>query len=80
MIFFSGCSFAYGVNSNVVNDAFGDKYTVFNMGMNGDINGAFQMEILLNYIREGDVFIHAPEQMSPAQLMYSFIRTVLCSL
>lgn len=72
LIFFSGCSFAYGVNSNVVNDAFGDKYTVFNMGMNGDINGAFQMEILLNYIVEGDVFIHAPEQMSPAQLMYSF--------
>lgn len=72
LIFFSGCSFAYGVNSRTIDEEFGDKYTVFNMGINGDINGAFQMEILINFITDGDVFIHSPEQMSPSQLMFSF--------
>ena len=50
LIFFSGCSFSYGVDSNLVNEVYGDEYVVFNMGMNGDINGAFQMEILINYM------------------------------
>lgn len=72
LVFFSGCSFAYGVNSRTVDEEFNREYVVFNMGMNGDINGAFQMEILINFIKEGDVFIHSPEQMSPSQLMYSF--------
>lgn len=72
LILFSGCSFAYGADCNYLSKTFGNRYTVFNMGMNGDINGAFQMEIILNFIGEGDVLVHAPEQMSPAQLMYSF--------
>ena len=72
LIFFSGCSFAYGVNSQTVDEEFKGEYVVLNMGMNGDINGAFQMEILLNYIHDGDVLIHSPEQMSPSQLMFSF--------
>lgn len=77
MIFFSGCSFAYGLDSRVVDKAFEGKYVVMNMGMNGDINGAFQMDILKNYIGKNDVFVHAPEQMSPSQLMYSFFTNNL---
>ena len=72
LIFFSGCSTAYGLVSPAVDLSFGGEYTVFNMGMNGDINGAFQMEILINYIGGGDVLVHAPEQMSPCQLMSGF--------
>lgn len=72
MIFFSGCSFAYGLDSRAVDKAFGGEYVVMNMGMNGDINGAFQMDILQNYITDGDVFVHAPEEMSPSQLMFGF--------
>lgn len=72
LIFFSGCSTAYGLVSPAVDFEFGDEYTVFNMGMNGDINGAFQLEILLHYIKEGDVLVHAPEEMSACQLMSAF--------
>ncbi|MFR5100982.1 MAG: hypothetical protein ACLTE4_00385 [Christensenellaceae bacterium] len=72
LIFFSGCSFAYGVCSDAVNDVYGDDYVVFNMGMNGDINAAFQMDIMVNYIGKDDVFVHAPEEMSPSQLMFSY--------
>ena len=69
LIMFSGCSFAYGVDSYLVNEVYGDEYVVFNMGMNGDINGAFQMEIIISYMGEGDIMVHAPEEMSPSQLM-----------
>ena len=72
LIFFSGCSFAYGVNSDAVNDVYGDEYVVFNMGMNGDINAAFQMEIIIRYMGAGDVFVHAPEEMSASQLMFNY--------
>lgn len=72
LIFFSGCSTAYGLVSPAVDFAFGGEYTVFNMGMNGDINGAFQLEIIINYICGGDVLVHAPEEMSSCQLMSAF--------
>ena len=72
LIFFSGCSFAYGLNSGIIDEAYGGEYAVFNMGVNGDINAAFQMEILLAYMGEGDVFIHAPEEMSASQLMFDY--------
>lgn len=72
LIFFAGCSTAYGLVSPAVDHAFGGEYTVCNMGMNGDINGAFQLEIIIHYMEEGDVLVHAPEQMSPCQLMSAF--------
>lgn len=72
LVFFSGCSTAYGLVSPAVDYAFGGEYTVFNMGMNGDINGAFQFEIIINYLNEGDVLVHAPEEMSSCQLMSAF--------
>ena len=52
LIFFSGCSTAYGLVSPAMDFMFGKEYTVFNMGMNGDINGAFQLKIIINYLGE----------------------------
>lgn len=72
LVFFAGCSFAYGVNSNMADNMFGGEYVVCNMGVNGDINGAFQMEIILSCLGEGDILVHSPEQMSAPQLMSSF--------
>ena len=72
IVLFAGCSFAYGVNSNMVDNSFDGRYVVCNLGCNGDINGAFQMEILLEYLGEGDVLVHSPEEMSAPQLMSSF--------
>lgn len=72
LIFFSGCSMAYGLVSPAVDDSFGGEYIVCNMGMNGDINGAFQLDIITNYLESGDVLVHAPEQMSSCQLMDAF--------
>ncbi len=73
MLLFAGCSFAYGVDSAMLSKHYNDEYVVLNLGVNGDINGAFQLDIILNYIQKGDVFIHAPEQMSQCQLMSSYV-------
>lgn len=72
IIFFAGCSTAYGINSPMVQAAAGEDYAVCNLGVNGDINGAFQMEVILHYISEGDILVHTPEVMSAPQLMSSF--------
>lgn len=71
LILFSGCSFTYGVHSDVVDKAYKGEYVVCNIGVNGDINGAFQMEVVLQYLKKDDVLVHTPEQMSPAQTMAS---------
>lgn len=69
LVLFSGCSFGYGANSEYMDKAFDGKYAIVNMGINGDINAAFQLDIILNYLNEGDILVHAPEQMSRDQLM-----------
>ncbi len=73
LLLFSGCSFAYGVDSELLSKHFNDEYVVINLGVNGDINGAFQLDIITNYVQAGDVFVHAPEQMSQCQLMASYV-------
>lgn len=73
ILLFSGCSFAYGVDSARIEEYYEGEYIVYNLGVNGDINAAFQLDIILNYIQEGDIFIHAPEEMSQCQLMASYV-------
>ena len=68
LLLFSGCSMNFGMDSRILADAF-PAYTVLNLGAVGGTNAQFQFECILPYIRSGDVFIHAPEQASPYQLM-----------
>lgn len=69
MIFFSGCSMCYGLDSSMVEDAFDGEYVVINAGLNGEFNALFQLECMLPYISEGDILIHAPEQPNPYQFL-----------
>ena len=68
LLLFAGCSMSYGIDSQLLADACPD-YTVLNLGAVGGTNAQFQFECILPCIRSGDVFIHAPEQASPYQLM-----------
>lgn len=70
MVFFAGCSMGYGLNSEEVERAFQGEYVICDIGVIGCSNSSFQMECLMNFLREGDIFIHAPETMSAYQLMY----------
>ncbi len=69
LIFFSGCSMCYGLDSEMVQAAFGDEYVVINAGLNGEFNALFQLECILPYVGEGDILIHAPEQPNPYQFL-----------
>ena len=68
MVFFSGCSMSYGLNSQEVEKNFSD-YLIFNLGNIGGTNAAFQMDILSQFVQNGDILIHAPEEPSPFQLL-----------
>lgn len=69
MIFYAGCSMSYGLNSEVVDEVYGDEYAIMNMGVIGGTNALFQFECMTEYIGDGDVFVHAPEEMCEYQLM-----------
>ncbi len=70
LVFFAGCSMSYGLKSEVMQEAF-PQYQVLDLGVIGGINGYFQMQIISRFLRDGDVFVHAPEGISPYQLMIS---------
>lgn len=71
MIFFAGCSMAYGLCSDQVAEAFQD-FVICNMGVAGGLNAEFQVACIAAYLNRGDVFVHAPEEMSPYQLFAKF--------
>ena len=61
MIYFSGCSMCYGLDSEYLNNSFEGKYLVTDIGLNGDINMLFQLELISLFAKDGDILIHAPE-------------------
>lgn len=71
MVFFAGCSMSYGLISEQVERAFKQEYVICNMGVIGGTNATFQFDCITEYLGEGDVFIHAPEEMSPYQLLHN---------
>lgn len=71
MVFFAGCSMSYGLKSELVQREFPD-YKVINCGVIGGIVATFQMDIIAHYLEKGDIFIHAPEEMSNYQLLHDY--------
>ena len=69
IVFYAGCSMWYNLDGQMVQDALGDSYQVINLGLNGVMNSSAQMQILTNFLEDGDIFFHTPELSSPAQLM-----------
>ncbi len=72
LILFSGCSMCYGISSPLIQRNF-DEYVVVDCGLNGEFNAQMQLECMLPCINEGDVLIHAPEQMNVYQYMENYM-------
>lgn len=68
IVLFGGSGTYYSLDACTLAQEFTD-YAVFNLGVNAWFNAQAQMEILLPYLGDGDVLIHAPEMMSPYQFM-----------
>lgn len=71
LIFFAGCSMSYGLKSELVEKEF-EEYEIINLGVIGGTSAAVQFDMIIPYLTDKDVFIHAPEIMSSWQLMDSF--------
>lgn len=69
LVFYSGCSVWYNLNGAQTARAFDGEYTVINMGLNGTVNSAVQMQILGHYLEAGDVLVHTLELTSETQLL-----------
>lgn len=69
MVFMAGSSMWFSLDGAQVDSYFAGAYTPVNVALNGFYSGTAQFEVLKNYLRSGDVVIHAPEACSEYQLM-----------
>lgn len=69
LIFYGGCSVWYNLDGDMAKRAFGDRYTVLNMGVNGIMGSLFQMELLRCFMTDRDILVHTPEIASRQQLL-----------
>lgn len=69
LVCYGGCAMWYDLDASQFDAAFGEEYVILNLGLNGVVNSALQMEILLSCMEPGDVLFHAPELASRTQLM-----------
>ena len=72
MIFFAGCSMGYGLDSQLVYDAFNGEYEIINFGTMGETHAGAQIDCIAKFLKQGDIFVHAPEPAAPQQLMYYY--------
>lgn len=69
LVFYGGCSMWYNLDGYRMNQAFGDQYTVINMGLNGTVNSPVQMQIMAVFLEPEDILFHTPELSSKQQLL-----------
>lgn len=71
LVFYGGCSMWYNLDGYRMHQAFGDQFTILNMGLNGTINSPVQMQIMGAFLESGDILFHSPELSSKQQLLLS---------
>jgi hypothetical protein len=69
LVFYGGCSVWYNLDMNRVFAEFGSKYFPVDMGLNGTVNSYVQLEILTNFLEDGDVLFNTPELASSYQML-----------
>ena len=68
-VFYGGCSTWYNLDSSMLSPLLNQGYRVVNLGLNGTVNSAVQMQILGNFLEYGDILFHTPELSSPKQML-----------
>lgn len=69
IVFYGGCSTWYNLDSTQLTPLLERGYRVINMGLNGLSNSVLQMQILGQFLENGDIFLHTPELSSETQMM-----------
>lgn len=60
----SGSSSLNGLNSKLLKENFNNEYEVINYGTNAGTQALFYLDVISNYVTDGDLIIHAPEWSS----------------
>lgn len=61
LIIHSGSNTSYGIDSAMLEEHLGYRYSVVNYGCNQDTPACFYYDVIADFIEEGDVVVHAPE-------------------
>lgn len=69
LVCYGGCAMWYNLDGTLMEQAFGNEYTVINLGLNGLVNSALQMQIMEEFLEPGDILFHTPELSSGSQMM-----------
>ena len=69
LVFYGGFSVWYNLDGRQADKAFGSEYVIANLGLNGTVSSAVQMQILAAFLGPGDILFHTPELSSRRQLM-----------
>ncbi len=67
IVMYGSCALFYGLDSGMVQRGFG-AHKVFNMGTIGGTNSMMQIDIIKNYLANGDIFVYIPELASVYQM------------
>lgn len=59
----SGSSSNLGLSTQIMEHLVGHDYTLVNYGTNFESSSIFYLELICHYMREGDIFVHAPEMV-----------------
>ncbi len=69
LVFYGGCSMWYNLDAIQADRLYGAEYTIINMGLNGTVSSAVQLQIMEHFLEKEDVLFHTPEISSRLQLM-----------
>ena len=69
IVFYGGCSVWYNLDSSMLSPLLDQGYRVVNLGLNGTVNSSVQMQIMGNFLEDGDILFHTPELSSRQQLL-----------
>lgn len=69
LIVFGGSGAYMSVDANQMTEQLSNGMICLNLAVNGWFNAIAQIEMMLPYLREGDVFLHAPEPSSPMGIL-----------
>lgn len=64
----SGSSSLNGLNSKMLSENFDNEYVVVNYGTNAATQSMFYIDVISNYVTDGDIIVHAPEWTSGASM------------
>lgn len=64
LAFFGGSSICNGLDSGLIDKTFKNKYVVTDLGLSYLINPSLQFQIVSHVLQAGDIFVHAPEDLT----------------